>query len=1274
MNSHEISWTEDAACLTLAPLISPGERFVDIGTSDRYSRFFAQCCGAQVYGSAQEVDGESNKLSSLDSIALLRLESPSDLDDEVKRAIDTHHPDLLLGPVRHKDFSRIVGQAVGWGYQPVASIGDLLFLARRHDCVPVAIPGDGQGNGHTSLHSLFSGAKEARQSLRSLVDRSTTRLRNRTDLLTLLRAYRPRSVKGRKFKKLVTDPEGFLRDSGAPLLNSYGANLAARLVPRHPEHSSSTKVTVHTFPKRTILVCLGSRSMASLEQLTTFVADLDLATEVVIVADGKHAGILSALIERDLCPRMRIYLFDGAVPGETLLRYGVSRGYARNVAIVAAPELRSIEDVVLAFARLTDEVPVVIDDELLVTRRYLLNEGEGEGESASQVAATRARIVKQLDCRTSTNLELPPASDRVFVYKSVSPFEPFEAQAHPRVTCLETRPRWTPPPSEAARGQGARVSVIMTVFNAEDVVEQAVRSVLEQSYKNLELLVVDDCSSDESLSLLRELAQNDDRMRVLQTATNSGTYFAKNVGLRFAIGDYVSFHDSDDISAGNRIEGQVEALDTDSEAIGNYTRYQRISNEGDEIWFSGKTNRPGYITLMFRRKQVLEAIGFFDSVRVAADTEFVNRLRSVTGRPVTLLPTVSYFALQAEGSLTTAGAGAFSVGTDGRVTLPPSRQVYHDNATAYHASISTGHSSPIMPFPLGTRAFFAPPEIRPDRGGADMTQRLVNSAKSAFPEQLQTTMLAVLAELSPHHLEASSIGALRALQETRHARAVRELFLATLETLGEAGRRFGDQVIDEFPDPIVARRLARLHAEDGGIRRPLELLDSYVPQDMTTAFYLRLSAESRMYESGVEADCPPAKIKKIKPLPIERTVLYHVSQSIPFHEAGYSIRTQYLLSSLARLGWGMTAATRFGYPSDRSDYVVTTEVPKEATIDGVRYCWSPDTTGIRGMNATEQHLLLCKNLLSTCQRTRPALIHSASNHIIGLAGARVARQLGIPSVYEIRGLWHMTRASRHPSYLDSEHYRLIEKLEVQAALESDHVFALTGAMRDLLVAAGVESDRVSLLPNAVDAERFHPTEPDEALQASLDTKGKLVIGFIGTINHYEGLDLLLDAFSRVDNSDAQLLLVGDGSAKDELVSQAKQLGLEQRVLFTGKVSHDEVSRYYSLLDVAVYPRKALRVCEYVSPLKPFEALSQGKAVIVSSVAALAESVDEGVTGLVFEKGNVEELRVCLENTLGDSTLRMELGKQARERVLRGHTWVRIAQQVDQVYTRLLAKR
>jgi glycosyltransferase involved in cell wall biosynthesis len=242
-------------------------------------------------------------------------------------------------------------------------------------------------------------------------------------------------------------------------------------------------------------------------------------------------------------------------------------------------------------------------------------------------------------------------------------------------------------------------------------------------------------------------------------------------------------------------------------------------------------------------------------------------------------------------------------------------------------------------------------------------------------------------------------------------------------------------------------------------------------------------------------------------------------------------------------------------------------------------------------------------------------------------------------------------------------------MEADAARGATKVLAITQALKDELVERGVDEDKIVLVPNGVDTERFTPLPRDEELAAQLGVAGKTVIGYVGTIVDYEGLDLLLETAARLKRSreDFHMLIIGDGAKLEELQATAAAQGLDDVVTFTGRIPHEEVERYYSIIDVTPFPRLPLPVCEMVSPLKPFEAMAMGKAVIASDVAALAEIVTPGRNGLLHVKGSAESLTEQVEHLLDDPELRARLGVQARDWVVAERDWKQLASTVARTY-------
>lgn len=547
---------------------------------------------------------------------------------------------------------------------------------------------------------------------------------------------------------------------------------------------------------------------------------------------------------------------------------------------------------------------------------------------------------------------------------------------------------------------------------------------------------------------------------------------------------------------------------------------------------------------------------------------------------------------------------------------------------------------------------------------------LAYCARMAEPELLSEVVRANLDEHGPAALGEAAAAAMARLEA---ARARRALFTTAWGALRErevgAALAFADRFIDEVDHQRIAVTMARLMSERGAIERPLALLERHPAP--APELLERARQEAQLLRQGYPLPAARPRARRSS----ERRAIYHLSQSLPHHSSGYSIRSHWMLRHLAARGWEMTAVTRFGYPADRSDQAGKAASPAALEIDGVSYRFRPDEQGFRGPVA-DYIARAGRELASRGPELRPSLIHAASNFQVGLAAAAAARTLAVPFVYEVRGLWHLTRTSKEPEYDGSDHYRMSERLEVEAAQAADHVFVITCAVMDLLAERGVAREKMSLLPNAVDPIEFAPRPREDRLAARLGLTGKVVIGTVGTFKHYEGLALLLDAAAAMRRSLGgdrfRLLLVGDGPEMDALTALRARLGLEQVVVMTGRVPHDEVARYYALIDIAAYPRTGARVCHFVSPLKPLESMAMAKAVVVSDVKAQAEMVEEGVTGLIVPADDARALERALARLVSDAALRHELGARARAWAAAHRSWPAIAATVTDVYDRLLS--
>ena len=255
--------------------------------------------------------------------------------------------------------------------------------------------------------------------------------------------------------------------------------------------------------------------------------------------------------------------------------------------------------------------------------------------------------------------------------------------------------------------EGPLVSVIMTAYNVEHLVKTSVMSVLNQSYSNLELIVVDDCSTDGTLEALRLMESEDERMQVIAKDRNDGTYVSKNIGLLQANGEFVAFQDSDDWSHPDRLGKSIAVLASEPEIVALTTSWVRMTTAGTFVLLSNSRYLvKAHISLVFRREVVLQRSGFFDSVRAAGDAEFEGRISILFGehRVVNCHWPLSFGRIRV-GSITANAQYGLARGR-GR----PIREKYRKAYRKWHENIGSGHDG-YMPFPLRERPFEAPKAI-----------------------------------------------------------------------------------------------------------------------------------------------------------------------------------------------------------------------------------------------------------------------------------------------------------------------------------------------------------------------------------------------------------------------------------------------------------------------------------------------------------------------------------------------------------------------------------
>ena len=397
-------------------------------------------------------------------------------------------------------------------------------------------------------------------------------------------------------------------------------------------------------------------------------------------------------------------------------------------------------------------------------------------------------------------------------------------------------------------------------------------------------------------------------------------------------------------------------------------------------------------------------------------------------------------------------------------------------------------------------------------------------------------------------------------------------------------------------------------------------------------------------------------------------ILHVLDHSLPLH-SGYTFRTRAILRAQMARGWDVRGITGLRHGARGA---------AEELVDGLRFHRTPGkpATGnplLREWRDISAHADAIDALVA---RWRPAIIHAHSPVLNAMAAQRVAKRHGIPLLYEIRAFWEDAAVGNGTGTEGSPRYWLTRQLETHAVRAADAVAVICEGLRADLIARGIDSAKIIVSPNGVDMEQFGtPVPRDPALTARLGLEGADVVGFIGSFYDYEGLDDLIAAMPRLVRARprVKLLLVGGGPCEQALRDQATASPFADHIVFVGRVPHDQVEDYYAQVDVLAYPRKAMRLTDLVTPLKPLEAMAQGRLVAASSVGGHRELIEDGVTGTLFAPGDPGAIATALAGMFADRGFWDERREAARAFVERERNWSSNILRYEPVYQQLLQR-
>jgi len=396
-------------------------------------------------------------------------------------------------------------------------------------------------------------------------------------------------------------------------------------------------------------------------------------------------------------------------------------------------------------------------------------------------------------------------------------------------------------------------------------------------------------------------------------------------------------------------------------------------------------------------------------------------------------------------------------------------------------------------------------------------------------------------------------------------------------------------------------------------------------------------------------------------------ILHVLDHSLPLH-SGYTFRTRAIVKAQVARGWEVACLTGARHAKDGPDPEI---------VDGITFYRTPKPGPAPApLGEWREIRALSARLDALVTEWAPDQLHAHSPVLNALAALPVAKRHGLPLVYEIRAFWEDASVGNGTGREGSPRYRLTRMLETYAARQADAVAVICEGLRNDLIERGIAADKIIVSPNGVDMNLFgNPPPADPGFARTLGLEDAETVGFIGSFYDYEGLDDLIAAMPALAarRPRAQLLLVGGGPMEEALKAQAAASPVSERIRFVGRVPHEEVELYYALIDILAYPRKAMRLTELVTPLKPLEAMAQRKLVAASNVGGHRELIEDGVTGTLFPAGDPAALADALATMFerqGEWETRRD---SARAFVERERNWSSNISRYAPLYQRLTGK-
>jgi glycosyltransferase involved in cell wall biosynthesis len=306
-----------------------------------------------------------------------------------------------------------------------------------------------------------------------------------------------------------------------------------------------------------------------------------------------------------------------------------------------------------------------------------------------------------------------------------------------------------------------------------------------------------------------------------------------------------------------------------------------------------------------------------------------------------------------------------------------------------------------------------------------------------------------------------------------------------------------------------------------------------------------------------------------------------------------------------------------------------------------------------------------RRLVRMAKQHKPDCLYERYNLFLP-SGVWLRRRFKLPMLLEVNAPLYDERKKYNGIALD----RVARWTEHYAWRGADYVLPVTRVLASYVQRANVPETRIVVIPNGINTEKFSRKMDTGKAKAALGLEGRLVLGFVGFMREWHGLERVIELLAREDDMNRHLLLVGDGPVRDKLLALARSLGISDRVTITGVIARGQVMNYIAAFDVALQPE----VVEYASPLKLFEYLALGRAIVAPDAPNLMEILRDGSNALLFRRGDATAFAAAVERICRDSGLRAHLSEGAARTIAqRGLTWDSNARRVVRLFEKLGVK-